>query len=85
MILLTANSIRVILIEFFEEICLRMMSLIVLLEVGFRQEELGAVATLYHVLLLFRGQSHEILISAKCLLLDLQLFLQCFEILMLCL
>jgi hypothetical protein len=75
-VILLSGGIRVIFVEFFEEICLWMMPLIVLLKVGFRQEKLGAVTTLDHVLLLFRWQSHQVFVSAQGLLLDLELFLQ---------
>jgi hypothetical protein len=53
-----------VLIELFEEIRLRMMPLVVLLEIGLRKEEFGTVATFDHILLLFRRQSHQILVSA---------------------
>ncbi len=47
-----------ILIKLFEEICLRVMSLIVLLQVGLREEEFGTVTALYHILLLLDWESH---------------------------
>jgi len=62
---------RMILIKLFEEICLRVMSLIVLLQVGFGEEELGTVTALDHILLLLGWESHEVLVRAQCLLLDL--------------
>lgn len=52
----------VILIKLFEEICLRVMSLIVLLQVGLREEEFGTVTALDHILLLLDWESHQILI-----------------------
>ena len=75
-VILLIDSLWVILVEFFEEICLRVMPLIVLLKVGFRQEKLGAVPALDDVLLLFRRQSHQVFVSAQGLLLDFELFLQ---------
>ena len=75
-VILLIDGLWVILVEFFEEICLWVMPLIVLLKVGFRQEKLGAVTALDHVLLLFRRQSHQVFVSAQGLLLDLELFLQ---------
>ena len=65
-----------IFIELFEEICLRMMSLIMLLQVLFREEELGTVTALDHVLLLFNWESHEVLVGAEGLLLNLEFFLE---------
>ena len=53
-----------ILIELFEKICLRVMSLIMLLQVGFRKEEFGTVTALDHILLLLDWESHQILIRA---------------------
>jgi hypothetical protein len=47
-----------ILIELFEEICLWVMSLIMLLQVGFRKEEFGTVTALDHILLLLYRQPH---------------------------
>ena len=75
-VILLIGGIWVILVEFFEEICLWVMPLIVLLKVGFRQEKLGAVPALDHVLLLFWRQSHQVFVSAQGLLLDFELFLQ---------
>jgi hypothetical protein len=60
-----------ILVKLFEEICLGMMPLIMLLKVGLGEEKLGTVTALYHILLLLNWEPHEILIRAKCLLLDL--------------
>lgn len=60
-----------ILVELFEEICLGMMPLIMLLKVGLGEEKLGTVTALDHILLLLNWEPHEILIRAKCLLLDL--------------
>ncbi len=76
------RCIGMILIKLGEEICLRMMSLVVLLQVGLRQKEFRAVTTLDHILFLFRWKSHQILVSAESLLLDLELLLKCFKLFM---
>ena len=46
--------IGMIFVELGEEICLRVMSLVVLLQIGLGQEELGAVTALDHILFLLR-------------------------------
>ncbi len=76
-------GIGMILIELSEEICLRMMPLIVLLQIALRQEELRAVTALDHILLLFRWQPHQVLIGAEGLLLEFEFLLQSFQFFML--
>ncbi len=52
------------------------------LQVGFGQEEFRTVVTLDHVLLLFRRQTHQVLVCAESFLFNLEFFLHGFNFFM---